>query len=421
MRTYLNKLLQFLNKLLQPVKKVIHRIYIPLKAYVTNLAHLVKENIRDYGMFIALAVIFLIFGILNSSFLTARNISSLVNETGYIAVLSIGVTLVIVIRHIDLSIGFVSGFIGALAAILMVNMGVNVYITILLVLMVGTLIGLWHGFLVAYMRLPAFVATLAGMLIFRGAILQTLQDTGTIIIPNEFFNSISGYVPDFLSEGIFELHALTILVALAGIALYIYSEIKNYKTKLKYEFKVLSKDMLISKIIFVSLLIFGLSYVLAQYNGLPWTLVILLIIVSVYHFFTKFTVLGRHIYAVGGNPEAAELSGISVKMITLFVFGSMGFLSAVSGIMFASRLGSATTTAGTLFELQAIAGAFVGGVSATGGIGKVAGSVIGAFVMASISNGLRTMGVGLSMQYIIQGLVLVAAVIFDIQTRKKAL
>ena len=178
--------------------------------------------------------------------------------------------------------------------------------------------------------------------------------------------------------------------------------------------------MLISKMVFISALIMGVTVILSNYRGIPWTLVILLGIVGVYHIVMKGTVLGRHIYAVGGNPEAAELSGISVKFITMVVFGSMGLLSAVSGIMFASRLNSATVTAGTLFELQAIAGAFVGGVSAAGGVGKVIGSVIGALVMASLRNGMNLLGVSSALQFIVQGFVLVAAVIFDVYTRNKA-
>ncbi len=389
-----------------------------MKTYFSDLKALLQENIRDYGMFIALAFIFLIFSISTGGlFVSARNISNLLNQTGYIAVLSIGVTLVIIIRHIDLSIGFVSGFIGAVAATLLVGGGMNVFLVIGIVLVIGTIIGLWHGFLVAYMKLPAFVATLAGMLIFRGAILQVTAGTGTIIINNDFFNAISnGYIPDLFNAN---LHILTIIVGMLGVILYVYSDLKNYRVKKSYGFKVLSKEMLASKMIFVSFLILGLSLVLASHRGLPYTLIIIIAIVAIYHFFLKFTVLGRHVYAVGGNPEAAELSGISVKMITLFVFGSMGFLSAVSGIMFASRLQSATTTAGTLFELQAIAGAFVGGVSASGGVGKVTGSVIGALVMASLTNGMNLMGINISLQYIVQGFVLIAAVIFDIRTRGK--
>ncbi|MFH0766693.1 MAG: sugar ABC transporter permease, partial [Bacillota bacterium] len=278
--------------------------------------------------------------------------------------------------------------------------------------------GLWHGFLVAFMGLPAFVATLAGMLLFRGALLQVTQSTGTIIIPNDFFNAISnGYIPDIAN--IAGLHLLTLILGAVAVILYVFGEMRTRKVKQNYQFTVLNLNMFVTKLIFISVLVLGISYILATYRGISWTVVIMLSVVGIYHVITNKTVIGRYIYAVGGNPEAAELSGISVKKITLIVFGSMGLLSALSGIMFASRLRSATVTAGTLFELDAIAAAFVGGVSAKGGIGKVTGSIIGAIVMASLSSGMNLIGVDISLQYIVKGLVLIAAVVFDVRTRNK--
>jgi len=388
--------------------------------YFSELKYLLKENIRDYGMFIALAAIMVFFTVATGGrFVTANNLSNLLNQTGYIAVLSIGVTLVIIIRHIDLSIGYVSGFMGALVAIFMVNNGVPVYITLPTVLVIGIIVGLWHGFLIAYMKIPAFVATLAGMFIFRGAIQQTLRATGTIIIGDPFFRAISnGTIPDFF--GMDGMHLTSVLLGVLIVMGFIALEIRHYKKRLQYGFSVLSKQMLLSKMAFISILIMSVSIIMASHRGITWTLVILLGIVGIYHIILKGTVLGRHIYAVGGNPEAAELSGISVKFITMVVFGSMGLLSAVSGIMYASRLGSATVTAGQLFELEAIAGAFVGGASAAGGVGKVIGSLVGALVMASLRNGLQLMGTASATQYIVQGAVLIIAVIFDVRTRNKA-
>jgi putative multiple sugar transport system permease protein len=197
-------------------------------------------------------------------------------------------------------------------------------------------------------------------------------------------------------------------------------EFKNHKRKIEYNFDVLSKPMLTTKMVFLSVLIGAVTVLMATYRGFSWTLVILFVVVGVYHIIMNKTTFGRHVYAVGGNPEAAELSGISVTRVTMMVFGSMGFLTAVSGIMFASRLQSATVTAGELFELEAIAGAFVGGASATGGVGKVTGSFIGAVVMAALTSGMNLMGAGTAMQYIVKGAVLVAAVIFDVKTRHKA-
>lgn len=387
-----------------------------MTSFMKELWVQLKLNVRDYGMFIALAVIMAIFSYLSGGlFLSPRNISNLFNQTGYIAVLAVGMTLVIIIRHIDLSIGFVAGFIGAVAAILMVQYEVNVLLAIIIVLALGTLIGLWNGFLVAKMNLPAFVATLAGMLIFRGALLQVTSSTGTIIIPNRFFNMISnGFIPDIM-EG--RLHVLTLIIGFLGIAYYIFSEFKTRQSKIKYNFDVVSMPLFLSKLFFVSAIISWIVWILANFNGISYTVIIVGVVVMIYHTLMSKTVLGRHIYAVGGNPDAAALSGISVNKITMIVFSSMGFLAALSGIMFASRLQSATVTAGTLFELDAIAAAFVGGVSAKGGVGRVTGSIIGAIVMASLSSGMNLIGLDISLQYIVRGLVLVIAVVFDVKTR----
>jgi putative multiple sugar transport system permease protein len=381
--------------------------------------NMIKQNIREYGMYIALVVIMLTFTVATKGlFMSSRNISNLINQTGYIAVLAVGMTLVIIIRHIDLSVGFVAGFLGAVAAILLTKLSLPVWLTILIVLAAGAVIGSFTGFLVAKMGIPAFVATLAGMLVFRGALLRVTAGTGTIIIPNKGFNDIgNGYIPDLLK--INGLHGLTLVLGAAAICLYIWSEFNNRRNKMKYNFEVLSGTMFAVKMIFVSFVMAYITWILAGYNGLSWTVVIVIIVVLLYNFMTNKTVLGRHIYAVGGNPEAAKLSGINVNKITFFVFSSMGLLAALSGILFTARLQSATTTAGTLFELDAIAAAYVGGVSAAGGVGKVTGSIIGAFVMASLINGMNLMGVDISYQYIIRGAVLAAAVIFDVKTRNK--
>jgi putative multiple sugar transport system permease protein len=389
---------------------------------VANAQNVLRQNIREYGMFIALFVIMAIFTVTTKGvFISSRNISNLLNQTGYIAVLAVGMTLVIVIRHIDLSVGFLAGFLGAVAAIALVFWHWPVYVVIPFVLALGVLAGLITAFLVAQMNIPAFVATLAGWLIYRGAILVVTESTGTIIIPDKTFNDIgNGYIPDIPGLGFLpEVHKLTLLLGLLTIILFIASEINNRRQKQAYNFEVLPMDMFILKLVFVSVIVGGITWVLAGYNGLSWTVVIVLIVVGVYHFVTSQTVLGRHIYAVGGNPEAAELSGISVKRIIYVVFGSMGMLSALSGILFASRLQSATTTAGTLFELDAIAAAFVGGVSAAGGVGKVMGSLVGALVMLSLTSGMNLMGIGIAYQYAVRGAVLAVAVIFDVATRSR--
>ncbi|WP_322511059.1 sugar ABC transporter permease [Chloroflexus sp.] len=389
--------------------------------FVNNLQRVLGQNIRQYGMFIALFVIMIIFSITtNGIFISSRNLSNLINQTGYIAVLAVGMTLVIVIRHIDLSVGFLAGFLGAVAAIALRFWELPTIVVVPMVLVLGGLAGLLTAFPVAELKIPSFVASLAGWLIYRGALQLVTAGTGTIIIEDETFNAIgNGFIPDVPFSLVPGYHTLTLLLGVIAIVAFILSEIRSRNKKLAYNFEVLPADMFVLKLIFISMLIGLLAWIMAGYNGLSWTMVIVLVVVAIYHFITTQTVLGRHIYAVGGNPEAAELSGISVKRITYIVFASMGVLSALSGILFASRLRSATTTAGTLFELDAIAAAYIGGVSAAGGVGNVIGSIIGALVYVSLTSGMNLMGIDIAYQYIVRGLVLVAAVIFDVTTRRR--
>jgi putative multiple sugar transport system permease protein len=387
-----------------------------------NLQKVLRQNIREYGMFIALFAIMAIFAVTTKGiFISSRNLSNLLNQTGYIAVLAVGMTLVIVIRHIDLSVGFLAGFLGAVAAIALSRWGMSVYLVIPLVLALGAVAGLITALPVAQLGIPSFVASLAGWLIYRGFLQQVTEGTGTIIISDSAFNALgNGFIPDIPGLGgvVEGVHKLTLLLGILAIVLFIVSEINSRRKKIAYNFEVLPMEMFVLKLLFVSVVVGGITWVLANYQGLSWTVVIMLVVVAIYHFITTQTVLGRHIYAVGGNPDAAELSGISVRRIIFMVFGSMGLLSALSGILFASRLTSASTTAGTLFELDAIAAAYVGGVSAAGGVGRVTGSIIGALVMTSLINGMNLMGVGISYQYIVRGAVLAAAVIFDVSTRR---
>ncbi len=391
--------------------------------FMSNLQRVLGQNIRQYGMYIALFVIMAIFALTTEGiFISSRNLSNLINQTGYIAVLAVGMTLVIVIRHIDLSVGFLAGFLGAVAAIALRFWHLPTVVVVPMVLVMGMMAGLLTALPVAELKIPSFVASLAGWLIYRGALQLVTAGTGTIIIEDEAFNAIgNGFIPDIsISIGFLDkYHKLTLLLGLVAIVAFVISEIRTRQKKLAYNFEVLPMDMFILKLVFISALIGGVVWIMSGYNGLSWTLVIVLLVVAIYHFVTTQTVLGRHIYAVGGNPEAAELSGISVKRITYIVFASMGLLSGLSGILFASRLRSATTTAGTLFELDAIAAAYIGGVSAAGGVGNVIGSIIGALVYMSLTSGMNLMGIDIAYQYIVRGLVLVAAVIFDVTTRNR--
>jgi putative multiple sugar transport system permease protein len=374
-------------------------------------------------MYIALLVIIVVFTITTGgTFIGSRNISNLLNQAGYIAVLAVGMTLVIIIRHIDLSVGFLSGFLGAIAAMSLSIWHFPVYLTIPLVLGCGLLAGLITAYPVARLGIPSFVASLAGWLIYRGALLLITNRSGTIKINNDVFNAIgNGYIPDILpgtTTFLPGVHKLTLLIGLVAIVWMIVSQVRSRKAKQAYNFEVLPPDLFVIQLVLLSVVVGLITWVLSGYNGMSWTVVIVLVVVAIYHFVTTRTVLGRHIYAIGGNPEAAELSGINVKRLIFIVFGSMGMLCAVAGMLFASRLTSATTTAGTLFELDAIAAAYIGGVSAAGGVGKVTGSFIGALVYISLTSGMALMGVDISFQYVVRGAVLALAVIFDVTTRR---
>jgi putative multiple sugar transport system permease protein len=385
---------------------------------IEEMVGLFKGNIREYAMYIVLVAIIAIFSFITDGlFISSRNISNLINQTGYIAVLAVGMTLILIIKQIDLSVGFVAGFLGAIAAILMTKAGLSEWVTIPIILVFGLVIGLIYGFLVAKVGVPAFVATLAGQLVFRGLLLLVTEGSGTIIIPNEGFNAIGNdFIPDIFKGS--SIHILTLIIGVLAIICFIYSQIKARKNMKRYNFKVVSDPIFITKLVFIAIIIFGIIWILASYNGLSWTVVIVAVVVFIYNFVMNKTTYGRYVYGIGGNAEAAELSGVNVVRVTSMVFASMGLLAALSGILFTSRLQSATTVAGNGFELDAIAAAYIGGVSANGGIGKVTGSIIGALVMSSLSSGMNLMGVGISYQYVIRGTILVLAVVFDVMTRK---
>jgi putative multiple sugar transport system permease protein len=382
-----------------------------------------RHNVRDFGMYLAFIGIVIFFTITTKGlFVSSRNIGNLVNATSYIAVLAVGMTLVIVIRHIDLSVGYLAGTLGAVAAISLKYWLLPVGVTIPLVLALGVLAGLITAFLVAQMRIPAFVATLAGWLFYQGLLQLVTRGTGTIIIENDVFNALgNGFIPDIAGLAFLPgVHKVTLLLGLLAIILFITGEIGNRRKTQAYHFEVLPLNMFILKLVVLSAVIAGITWVMAGYRGLSWAAAILIVVVLAYSYITSRTVIGRHIYAVGGNPEAAELNGISVKKITFLVFGSMGLLTALAGILYASWLRSATTIAGRGMELDAIAAAFVGGAAVAGGIGRVTGSILGALVMASLTNGMNLLGWDISIQYMVRAVVLAGAVIFDVATRKAA-
>lgn len=382
-----------------------------------EIGGLVKHNIRDYMMYIALAVIMIFFNIrTNGSFLTAQNITNLINQAGYVAVLAIGMTLILILVQIDLSVGFVAGFSGAVAAILMTQYHLSEWLAIPIVMLVGLLIGTYQGLIVTKLKVPAFVTTLAGMFIFRGLLSLSLQKTGTIIVPNEGFNALSNdCIPDPTGN-----HLITIAIGVIGVAFVVVSQIRARKNKQKYNFKVSSTPIFVVGLVFVAVIIMLVVNLLAGYNGLPWTAVIVGVILIAYNYMLNKTRLGRYIYGIGGNAQAAELSGINVDRVKLFAFCSMGLLASVAGILFTSRLRSATPTAGTAFEMDAIASAYIGGTAVSGGIGKVTNTIIGTLVIMSLTSGMNLMGVDIAYQYVVKGIIFIIAVAFDVRTRRAA-
>ena len=390
------------------------------QSVIGEIKGILTSRIRDYAMYIALAAIFIIFGfVTGGSFLSPRNLTNLINQTGYIAVMAVAMTLILIICEIDLSVGYVSGFLGAICAILMVRVGISMWIVMPIILVMGVIIGAAKGLIVTKMGVPAFVTTLAFEFAFRGLLSLSTSVSGTIPISIDAFNAISnGFVPD-IGE-IAGMHALSLIVGVVVIALMIVSQIKNRKKMQKYNFPVSSKPVFIVTLVFLSVIIGAVAVILSLYKGLSWTIVIVAVVVLAYNFLMEKTKLSRHIYGVGGNAEAARLAGIDVEKIRLFAFCSMGLMTALGGILFASRMQAASTTAGAGFELDAIASCYIGGTSTSGGIGKVTNSVVGALVIMSLTNGLNLMGVGIAYQYIVKGVIFIAAVAFDVYNRKKA-
>lgn len=382
-------------------------------------------SIRDYVMFLALAFIVVFFTIYSRGrFLTAGNISNLMNQSAYVAVLAIGMTIILILRHIDLSVGFVAGFTGAIAAILMSTHGWATIPAVLAALGVGLIIGFYQGFMVAFIGIPAFVITLAGMFIFRGALNLILQKTGTIVIPsaNADFKELSqGFIPDYIGgpESTYNYTALIIgiVLILAIIALRITLYHREQTILGRRDSSKLLR--MIFGLVIVTVPVLFITLRLASFNGIPISLVVAAIVLTIYNFILQRTTLGRHIYGIGGNAEAAELSGVNVRRVTLLAFASMSLLAALSGLLYTSRLSSATPTAGTGFEMDAIASSYIGGVAVSGGVGRVTNTIVGTLVITSLTNGLNLAGVDIAWQYVIKGVIFTAAVTFDILTRRR--
>lgn len=383
-----------------------------------TLKKMFKNNIRQYGMIIALVVIMIFFQMITGGLLLEPiNITNLILQNSYILVLAIGMVLVIITGHIDLSVGSVAAFVGAVAAIMMVDMQLHPVIAVLVSLIVGGLIGAWQGFWVAYVRIPAFIVTLAGMLLFRGLTMIVLEGQSIAPFPGGFQKLSSGFIPDFGNTG---TNLVAILAGIIFTVIFLINELLERKSHKKYNFEVLPSGLFLLKLVLIAAVINAFTYMLASYAGLPNILILLLVLIIIYSFVMNKTVMGRHIYALGGNEKAAALSGVKTKKVTFWVFVNMGVMAAISGLIFAARLNAATPRAGTNFELDAIAASFIGGASATGGIGTVFGAIIGGLVMGVLNNGMSLVGLGIDWQQGIKGLVLLAAVAFDIYNKKKS-
>ena len=382
---------------------------------------MVGGNIRQYSMFIALLLIMAISHVLTKGlFLTARNLNNLFLQTGYVAVLAIGMVLVIICGHIDLSVGSMAALCAAIAAFLNVRYGVGTFWVILVALVIGTAVGAFVGFIVAYGGVPAFIVTLASMMFFRGAVLAITSGNTIGPLSGSFSALGSGYLPDIIG-GALGLEGFNLTAALLGVALVailVATQINNRRKRQNYGFNVLPMQFFIAQVALLSLLVAFFVYSLASFRGMPYTVIIVSIFVVIYTFYSQRTKGGRSIYAVGGNAQAAELSGIDVKRTTMMVFVSMGFLSAISGMLFAARMSSASPSTGTAFEMEAIAASYVGGVSAKGGIGTVVGALVGALVIASINNCMSLLNAPVWLQYMVKGTVLVIAVLLDIRTNR---
>ncbi len=380
---------------------------------------LFRNNIRQYGMIIALVVITLLFQLLSDGIMMKPlNITNLIQQNSYILILAIGMVLVIITGHIDLSVGSVAAFVGAVAAVMMVHYGFPFYVAIVLSLLMGALIGAWQGFWVAYVRIPSFIVTLAGMLLFRGLTMIVLNGQSIAPFPKEFQYISTGFLPD-LYDG-FGLHLLSLVIGVLLTAAILWMEFRLRRNRQKYGFDVLPLPWFVLKLAGIAAVINLFTFVLAQYRGIPFILILLAVLAVSYTFVMNRTVFGRHVYALGGNEKAARLSGVKTKRVTFWVFVNMGVLAALSGLVYAARLNAATPKAGNYFELDAIAASFIGGASASGGVGTVMGAIVGGLVMGVMNNGMSLRGIGIDWQQGIKGIVLLLAVAFDIYNKNKS-
>ena len=388
-----------------------------------NISSTLKGNFRQYGMVFALILIIALFQILTSGrLLMPLNVTNLILQNGYILILAIGMLPVIVTGRIDLSFGSIVAFVGGIAAIMIVSMKIAFIPTIIICLLTGALIGCWNGFWISVINVPAFITTLASMLIFRGLTIAFLR--GNTIGPfTSVFRAISSkFVPDFFNGKTNLGGKINLTAVIAGLALcviFILGEIKSQKVTKKYGFTATPLWFSMIKVGLICFAIMAFFYTLGAYEGIPYLLVLLLVLVVLYSFIMNKTVIGRRIYALGGNEAAAKLSGVNTNRLVFLTNINMGVLSAIAGIVFAARLNAGTPKAGSGFELDAIAACFIGGASVYGGIGTIAGAILGTFIMGVMNNGMSILGISADYQQAIKGLVILFAVASDIIAKNR--
>jgi putative multiple sugar transport system permease protein len=378
-----------------------------------------KELLKKNTMIMALIVVTVFFALqTNGTLLVPQNVTNLISQNGYVVVLAVGMLMCILTGgSIDLSVGSVVALVGALAGTLIVNKDMNIWIAIPICLSVGILIGIVHGFWIAYLRIPAFIVTLAGMLIWRGVALMILGGLTVSPFPSEYLNLFNSYVPDIFGGSI---NVLSVVIGIVVCIIYIITQVITRINRGKKGYQSESIVTLISKIVLISVIIMALFLSLANHKGLPVILILLAVVVLIYAYYTTKTVPGRYLYAMGGNEKAAKLSGINTNKVLFLAYVNMSFLSAVAALMCVARFNSAAPTAGTSYELDAIGACFIGGTSAYGGVGKVTGVVIGAIFMGVINNGMSIMGIDNNLQKVIKGVVLLAAVTFDVLSKLRS-
>ncbi len=387
---------------------------------------MVSNNIgnvlKKYTMVIALVIIIGIFYVgTGGTILLSQNVNNLLSQNAYVFVLGTGMLLCILTGgNIDLSVGSVIAFIGGIGAVLL-SKGVNVWVTVIIMLLCGIAVGAWQAFWVAYVNVPPFIVTLAGMYAFRGLANVVLNGYAVSISNTTFLNVFGGgadcYIPDFFHGE--DLNITCLLAGVIAIAVYVLLSLRNRIAASRKGYETTSAASFYAKLVVISAVILFLSYKLAGYKGVPSSLLWIILIVLAYHYVTTKTTIGRYLYAVGGNEKATQLSGINTKKVYFFAYTNMGFLAAFAGILTVARAASAQPTYGQFYEMDAIGACFIGGASAYGGTGSVFGAIIGALLTGVINQGMLIMGVDANYQKVVKGLVLLAAVIFDVMSKRE--